>query len=181
MNVQLKDITVTARDGRVSHLEQVYIRGSHVRFFIVPDMLRCVHTCYSPAESVLGGPVEIANTRAPGTPPCSAAATSAAGVSVSREEGRRSAGRGPVVVVGDKKDLDWGRFRIRIATGTAGRRWVVGIWRSGLHRSGRKPELFWAYGGNERTGVSRHGALQWKDGWACLRKAQPREDERCRP
>ena len=41
MNVQLKDITVTARDGRVSHLEQVYIRGSHVRYFIVPDMLRC--------------------------------------------------------------------------------------------------------------------------------------------
>lgn len=43
MNVQLKDITVTARDGRVSHLDQVYIRGSHVRFFIVPDMLRFVH------------------------------------------------------------------------------------------------------------------------------------------
>ena len=40
MNVQLKDITVTARDGRVSHLDQVYIRGSHVRFFVVPDMLR---------------------------------------------------------------------------------------------------------------------------------------------
>jgi len=44
MNVQLKDITVTARDGRVSHLDQVYIRGSHVRFFIVPDMLRYDHT-----------------------------------------------------------------------------------------------------------------------------------------
>ncbi|KAM5439705.1 small nuclear ribonucleoprotein Sm D3 [Microsporum ferrugineum] len=43
MNVQLKDITVTARDGRVSHLDQVYIRGSHVKFFIVPDMLR--YTC----------------------------------------------------------------------------------------------------------------------------------------
>ena len=43
MNVQLKDITVTARDGRVSHLDQVYIRGSHVRFFIVPDMLRFVN------------------------------------------------------------------------------------------------------------------------------------------
>lgn len=42
MNVQLKDITVTARDGRVSHLDQVYIRGSHVRYFIVPDMLRFV-------------------------------------------------------------------------------------------------------------------------------------------
>ena len=40
MNCQLRDITVTARDGRVSHLDQVYVRGSHVRFFIVPDMLR---------------------------------------------------------------------------------------------------------------------------------------------
>ncbi|KAK9481331.1 hypothetical protein V1514DRAFT_287601 [Lipomyces japonicus] len=40
MNCQLRDITLTARDGRVSHLEQVYIRGSHVRFIIVPDMLR---------------------------------------------------------------------------------------------------------------------------------------------
>jgi hypothetical protein len=48
MNVQLKDITVTARDGRVSHLDQVYIRGSHVRFFIVPDMLRLVATSLFP-------------------------------------------------------------------------------------------------------------------------------------
>lgn len=57
MNVQLKDITVTARDGRVSHLEQVYIRGSHVRFFIVPDMLRCVRPrfpCFS-AQNTEGG------------------------------------------------------------------------------------------------------------------------------
>ncbi len=47
MNVQLRDITVTARDGRVSHLEQVYIRGSHVRFFIVPDMLRYMIPSYT--------------------------------------------------------------------------------------------------------------------------------------
>ncbi|KAK9718102.1 small nuclear ribonucleoprotein Sm D3 [Basidiobolus ranarum] len=40
MNCQLREITVTARDGRVSQLEQVYIRGSHVRYFIVPDMLK---------------------------------------------------------------------------------------------------------------------------------------------
>ncbi|KAJ2348500.1 small nuclear ribonucleoprotein Sm D3 [Coemansia erecta] len=40
MNVQLKDITVTARDGRTSHLKHVYVRGSNVRFFIVPDMLK---------------------------------------------------------------------------------------------------------------------------------------------
>ncbi|PVU89609.1 hypothetical protein BB561_005267 [Smittium simulii] len=40
MNLQLKNITVTERDGRTSHLEQVYIRGSNARFFIVPDMLK---------------------------------------------------------------------------------------------------------------------------------------------
>lgn len=40
MNVQLRDVTVTARDGKVTHLEQVYVRGSHVRLFIIPDMLR---------------------------------------------------------------------------------------------------------------------------------------------
>ncbi|KAF2817852.1 uncharacterized protein BDZ99DRAFT_24502 [Mytilinidion resinicola] len=40
MNVQLRDITVTARDGRVSHLTQVYICGSHVHFFIIADISR---------------------------------------------------------------------------------------------------------------------------------------------
>ena len=40
LNIALKDITVTGRDGRVSQLDQVYIRGSMVRFFIVPDMLQ---------------------------------------------------------------------------------------------------------------------------------------------
>jgi hypothetical protein len=56
MNVQLKDITMTARDGRVSHLDQVYIRGSHVRFFIVPDMLRyalITSPCYIPGGEAL--------------------------------------------------------------------------------------------------------------------------------
>ncbi|KAG6357096.1 hypothetical protein INS49_014973 [Diaporthe citri] len=53
MNIQLKDITVTARDGRVSHLEQVYIRGSHVRFFIVPDMLRYAQTLNPPLATAL--------------------------------------------------------------------------------------------------------------------------------
>jgi small nuclear ribonucleoprotein D3 len=47
LNIALKEITVTGRDGRVSQLDQVYIRGSMVRFFIVPDMLQnapmCVH------------------------------------------------------------------------------------------------------------------------------------------
>lgn len=33
LNIALREVTVTARDGRVSQLDQVYIRGSMVRFF----------------------------------------------------------------------------------------------------------------------------------------------------
>jgi small nuclear ribonucleoprotein D3 len=40
MNVQLTDITVTDRDGRVSHQDRAYIRGSFIRYVIVPDMLK---------------------------------------------------------------------------------------------------------------------------------------------
>merc|ERR1711894_3244 len=40
MNCQLIQITMTARDGRVSQLEQVFIRGSKIRFVILPDMLK---------------------------------------------------------------------------------------------------------------------------------------------
>ncbi|KAG1973871.1 small nuclear ribonucleoprotein Sm D3 [Pimephales promelas] len=40
MNCQMANITVTYRDGRVSQLEQVYIRGSKIRFLILPDMLK---------------------------------------------------------------------------------------------------------------------------------------------
>ncbi|KAJ3402064.1 small nuclear ribonucleoprotein Sm D3, partial [Chytridiales sp. JEL 0842] len=40
MNVQLTDVTLTSPTGKVSSLEQVYIRGSQVRFFVVPDMLK---------------------------------------------------------------------------------------------------------------------------------------------
>lgn len=40
LNISMRDITVTGRDGRVSQLDQVYIRGSMIRFFIVPDMLQ---------------------------------------------------------------------------------------------------------------------------------------------
>lgn len=64
MNVQLKDITVTARDGRVSHLDQVYIRGSHVRFFIVPDMLRYVGLAldYPALRAVVASPSQFASS-----------------------------------------------------------------------------------------------------------------------
>ena len=40
MNVQLTQVTVTARDGRLSQMDQVFVRGSQIRFFVVPDNLR---------------------------------------------------------------------------------------------------------------------------------------------
>ncbi|CDF40108.1 unnamed protein product [Chondrus crispus] len=39
MNVQLRRVTLTARDGKVSNLENVFIRGSKIRYFILPDIL----------------------------------------------------------------------------------------------------------------------------------------------
>lgn len=33
-------VTVTARDGRVSKLEQVYLRGSHIKLVVLPDVLK---------------------------------------------------------------------------------------------------------------------------------------------
>jgi len=40
MNCQLQAVTCTAPDGSISKLEYVYIRGSKIRFMILPDMLR---------------------------------------------------------------------------------------------------------------------------------------------
>lgn len=36
----MTQITVTYRDGRMATLENVYIRGSKIRFLILPDMLK---------------------------------------------------------------------------------------------------------------------------------------------
>eukprot|EP00049_Salpingoeca_infusionum_P018132 m.355893 g.355893 ORF g.355893 m.355893 type:complete len:118 (-) comp17374_c0_seq1:342-695(-) len=40
MNSQLRDVMFTGRDGKKSHLEAVYIRGSKIRYFVLPDMLK---------------------------------------------------------------------------------------------------------------------------------------------
>uniref|UniRef100_A0A1I7Z1I4 Small nuclear ribonucleoprotein Sm D3 n=1 Tax=Steinernema glaseri TaxID=37863 RepID=A0A1I7Z1I4_9BILA len=40
MNCQMCDVTVTYRDGRNHQLENVFIRGSKIRFMILPDMLK---------------------------------------------------------------------------------------------------------------------------------------------
>ncbi|RZC67365.1 hypothetical protein C5167_011040 [Papaver somniferum] len=39
-NCQLENITYTAKDGKISQLEHVFIRGSKVRFIVIPDMLK---------------------------------------------------------------------------------------------------------------------------------------------
>ena len=39
-NLSMKEIAVTARDGKQSHLDYAYIRGNMVRFMVVPDMLQ---------------------------------------------------------------------------------------------------------------------------------------------
>mmetsp|Transcript_24974 Transcript_24974/g.42696 ORF Transcript_24974/g.42696 Transcript_24974/m.42696 type:complete len:136 (-) Transcript_24974:523-930(-) len=40
MNVHLSNCTKTAKDGRVSTLANVFLRGSHVRFMVLPDILK---------------------------------------------------------------------------------------------------------------------------------------------
>eukprot|EP01108_Squamamoeba_japonica_P009889 TRINITY_DN9426_c0_g1_i1.p1 TRINITY_DN9426_c0_g1~~TRINITY_DN9426_c0_g1_i1.p1 ORF type:complete len:172 (+),score=59.96 TRINITY_DN9426_c0_g1_i1:64-516(+) len=40
MNCEMAHVELTARNGRKSHLERCYIRGSHVRFVVMPDMLK---------------------------------------------------------------------------------------------------------------------------------------------
>ncbi|AWU75701.1 uncharacterized protein C5L36_0B09420 [Pichia kudriavzevii] len=39
MNVQLQDVIVTAKDGSTKHASQIYIRGSQIQFFSLPDIL----------------------------------------------------------------------------------------------------------------------------------------------
>lgn len=40
MNCQLSNVLFTARDGRVRKMEHVYLRGSQIRFLVLPDLLK---------------------------------------------------------------------------------------------------------------------------------------------
>jgi small nuclear ribonucleoprotein D3 len=40
MNCLMANLTVTYRDGRTAQLEHVFIRGSKIRFAILPDMIK---------------------------------------------------------------------------------------------------------------------------------------------
>lgn len=40
MNCQMRRVTMTGRDGRTHRREAVYLRGSQIKFIILPSMLR---------------------------------------------------------------------------------------------------------------------------------------------
>ena len=40
MNMRLDDVYITRRNGKQYRLDQVFIRGSQVRFVVMPDMLK---------------------------------------------------------------------------------------------------------------------------------------------
>eukprot|EP01041_Mallomonas_annulata_P011711 gene11711-24542_t len=40
MNCRLEEVTMTARDGRVTKLEQVFLRGGQVKFVVLPELLK---------------------------------------------------------------------------------------------------------------------------------------------
>jgi small nuclear ribonucleoprotein D3 len=40
MNCKMNEITLTGRDGSKHPLEHAFIRGSHIRFLILPDILK---------------------------------------------------------------------------------------------------------------------------------------------
>jgi small nuclear ribonucleoprotein D3 len=40
MNCQLKEVTMTGRDGRVVKMENVFVRGGLVKFIVLPDLLK---------------------------------------------------------------------------------------------------------------------------------------------
>ena len=39
MNCKMQDVDVTSRDGKLYDLNQVYLRGSQIRYIVIPDML----------------------------------------------------------------------------------------------------------------------------------------------
>ncbi len=40
MNCLLDDVTITYNDGKTNKLDQIYLRGSQIRFIVIPDMLK---------------------------------------------------------------------------------------------------------------------------------------------
>ncbi|KAJ1422649.1 small nuclear ribonucleoprotein-associated protein D3 [Ochromonadaceae sp. CCMP2298] len=40
MNCQMKEVIMTARNGRVVRLENVFLRGANIKFIVLPDLLK---------------------------------------------------------------------------------------------------------------------------------------------
>ena len=40
MNLTMQNITMTNRNGQTEQLQKIYLRGSQIRFMILPDMLK---------------------------------------------------------------------------------------------------------------------------------------------
>eukprot|EP01006_Ploeotia_vitrea_P044662 TRINITY_DN66848_c2_g2_i1.p2 TRINITY_DN66848_c2_g2~~TRINITY_DN66848_c2_g2_i1.p2 ORF type:complete len:115 (-),score=16.39 TRINITY_DN66848_c2_g2_i1:429-773(-) len=40
MNCKINNLTLTKKDGSTTTLEQVYLRGSKIKFLVLPDMLK---------------------------------------------------------------------------------------------------------------------------------------------
>jgi len=53
MNCLIEGVSCTAKTGKTTNLEQVYLRGSQIRFFVLPDMLR--HAPMFRGRKVAGG------------------------------------------------------------------------------------------------------------------------------
>lgn len=40
MNCQMKEVTMTSKNGRVVRLENVFLRGAQIKFIVLPDLLK---------------------------------------------------------------------------------------------------------------------------------------------
>ncbi len=69
MNIQLKDVTIIARDGQVTAAEAIFIRGSHIRFVVVPDNLRHAPLFKAPGTSSINSRREKRARAIVGAPP----------------------------------------------------------------------------------------------------------------
>lgn len=50
MNLKLTDVVATARSGKVTHMDSVFVRGSHVSMVILPEMLQYSPVLQPPEE-----------------------------------------------------------------------------------------------------------------------------------
>jgi len=85
MNLQLSGVTMTNREGRISKLEFIYIRGSKIRLVILPDMLK---------NAPIFHKFNIKNKTPPSTTPIPTISATRGGGGMSRGRGNSRGGRG---------------------------------------------------------------------------------------